>query len=76
MSGEIYIAVFNLDNEKAEVSMKIADLGKALRGKNINTRSCKGREEWSRKEVAVVNDSVSAQVEVHGSALFVLNCSQ
>lgn len=55
--------------------MKIADLGKALRGKNINTRSCEGREEWSRKEVAVVNDSVSVQVEVHGSALFVLNCS-
>ncbi|KAL8534819.1 hypothetical protein ACS0TY_010742 [Phlomoides rotata] len=72
--GEIYVAFFNLDNEKAEVSMRIADLGKALPRKKIDSASCKCREEWTGKEFGVIKGSVSTQLEIHGSALFVLNC--
>ncbi|KAK4429763.1 putative alpha-galactosidase [Sesamum alatum] len=73
--GEIYVAFFNLDDDKAEVSMRIADLAKAFPGKNFSTASCKCREEWSGKDFGVVRDSLSAQVEIHGCALFVLNCT-
>lgn len=73
-SGEIYVAFFNLDNQKAEISMRIADLAKVLPGKNFNTALCKCREEWSGKDFGVVKESLSTQVEIHGCALFVLNC--
>ncbi|KAL0385455.1 UNVERIFIED_CONTAM: hypothetical protein Sradi_2939800 [Sesamum radiatum] len=73
--GEIYVAFFNLDDDKAEVSMRIDDLAKAFPGKNFNTGSCKCREEWSGKDFGVVRDSLSTQVEIHGCALFVINCT-
>ncbi|KAL0421464.1 UNVERIFIED_CONTAM: hypothetical protein Slati_3169300 [Sesamum latifolium] len=73
--GEIYVAFFNLDDDKAEVSMRIDDLAKAFPGKNFNTASCKCREEWSGEDFGVVRDSLSTQVEIHGCALFVLNCT-
>ncbi|KAK4402714.1 hypothetical protein Sango_1012100 [Sesamum angolense] len=52
--GEIYVAFFNLDDKKAEVSMRIDDLAKAFPGKNLNSASCKCREEWSGKDFGVV----------------------
>ncbi|KAI3467609.1 hypothetical protein Pfo_024272 [Paulownia fortunei] len=73
--GEIYVAFFNLGHQKAEISMKIADLAKALPGKDFSTASCKCREEWSGKDFGVVKESLSTQVEIHGCALFVLNCT-
>ncbi|GER25359.1 alpha-galactosidase/alpha-n-acetylgalactosaminidase [Striga asiatica] len=73
--GEIYAAIFNLDTEKAEISMRINDLRKALPGKDFERASCKCREEWTAKDFGVVNDSISTQVETHGVALFVLNCT-
>ncbi|KAK6160287.1 hypothetical protein DH2020_003668 [Rehmannia glutinosa] len=73
--GEIYVAFFNLDHQKAEISMRIVDLAKALPGKDFKTASCKSREEWSGKDFGVVKDSLSTQVETHGCALFVLNCT-
>ncbi|KAL9151594.1 hypothetical protein ABFS82_11G061900 [Erythranthe guttata] len=73
--GEIYVAIFNLNDQKADISIKIADLGKAIPGKNFDKASCKSREEWSRKDFGDVKDSVSAQIETHGCALFVLNCT-
>ncbi|KAL6569159.1 hypothetical protein OROHE_003440 [Orobanche hederae] len=73
--GEIYAALFNLDQHKVEISVKIKDLGKALPGKDFDTASCKCREEWSGKDFGVVKDTLSTQVDIHGVALFVLNCT-
>ncbi|KAJ4710990.1 Alpha-galactosidase [Melia azedarach] len=72
--GEIYVAFFNLNNEKTVISAKLSDLGKALPSKNINGYSCKGREVWSGKDYGVLEKSISAAIEMHGCALFVLNC--
>lgn len=55
--------------------MKIADLAKVLPGKDFSSALCKCIEEWSGKDFGVVKDSVSTQVEIHGCALFILNCS-
>lgn len=74
LPGEIYVAFFNLGDQKTDVSMRVAELGKVLPGKNFSTALCKCREEWSGKNFGVV-DSFSTKVEVHGCALFVLNCS-
>ncbi|CAA0814105.1 Melibiase family protein [Striga hermonthica] len=73
--GEIYAAIFNLDTQKAEISMRISDLRKALPGKDFERASCKCKEEWTAKDFGVVNDSISTQVETHGVALFILNCT-
>jgi len=51
--GEIYIAFFNLNPAKTVISAKISDLAKVLPGKNLNGTSCKCREVWSGKEIAV-----------------------
>lgn len=73
--GEIYVAFFNLNPEKTVISAKISDLEKALPGKtNLNEASCKSREVWSGKDFGVTELSISMAVEMHGSALFVLNC--
>ncbi|XP_062158370.1 alpha-galactosidase [Alnus glutinosa] len=72
--GEIYIAFFNLNPAKTVISAKISDLAKVLPGKNLNGTSCKGREVWSGKEIAVTDQTISMAVEIHGSVLFVLNC--
>ncbi|KAL6562694.1 hypothetical protein OROGR_003701 [Orobanche gracilis] len=73
--GEIYVALFNLDHHKVEISVKIKDLGKALPGKDFDTASCKCREEWSGKDFGVVKDTLSTRVDIHGVALFILNCT-
>lgn len=72
--GEIYIAFFNLNPAKTVISAKISDLAKVLPGKNLNGTSCKCREVWSGKEIAVTDQTISMAVEIHGSVLFVLNC--
>ncbi|KAL3649814.1 hypothetical protein CASFOL_006217 [Castilleja foliolosa] len=73
--GKVYVAIFNLDEQEAEVSMRISDLAKALPGKDYGAGSCKCREEWSTKDFGVVKDSVSTQLNIHGCALFVINCT-
>lgn len=72
--GEIYVAFFNLNPEKTVISAKVSDMAKVFPGKNLNQTSCKGREIWSGKDFGVTKDSISMAVEIHGSALFVLNC--
>uniref|UniRef100_A0A3N7FLE9 Alpha-galactosidase n=1 Tax=Populus trichocarpa TaxID=3694 RepID=A0A3N7FLE9_POPTR len=72
--GEIYVALFNLNSEKTVISATISDLTKALPGKNLNATSCFGREVWSGKDFGEIKDSISMEVEMHGCALFVLNC--
>ncbi|KAJ4710991.1 Alpha-galactosidase [Melia azedarach] len=66
--GEIYVAFFNLNNEKTVISAKLSDLGKALPSKNINGYPCKGREVWSGEDYGVLENSISAAIEMHGCA--------
>ncbi|XP_051122041.1 uncharacterized protein LOC127245295 [Andrographis paniculata] len=69
----VYLALFNLDTNRAEISAKIQDLGKAIPGRRFG--SCRAREVWSGKDFGDVKDTVSATVESHGTALFELYCS-
>ncbi|CAK7332521.1 unnamed protein product [Dovyalis caffra] len=72
--GEIYVALFNLNSEKTVISAKISDMSKALPGRNLNWTSCHGGEVWSKKDFGDIKDLISVEVEVHGCALFVLDC--
>ncbi|KAJ6431083.1 hypothetical protein OIU84_018556 [Salix udensis] len=72
--GEIYVALFNLNSEKTVISATISDLTKALPGRSLNATSCHGTEVWSGKDFGKIKDSISMEVEIHGCALFVLNC--
>ncbi|KAK7318670.1 hypothetical protein RJT34_03375 [Clitoria ternatea] len=71
--GEIYLAFFNLSEEKAEIYVKTAYLAKVLPDKSIN--SCKGKELWSGKDVITRQGTLSINVEIHGCALFILSCN-
>ncbi|KAF2282245.1 hypothetical protein GH714_043886 [Hevea brasiliensis] len=74
--GEIYVAFFNLNPEKTIISAKISDMAKVFPGKNWNQTSCRCREVWSGKDFGVLKDSITMAVEMHGSALFVLNSTR
>ncbi|CAN8266426.1 unnamed protein product [Cochlearia groenlandica] len=73
--GEVYVAFFNLNLVKTTISAKISDIAKALNKKNLEGALCKSHELWSGKDFGPTKDLVSIQVESHGSALFVLHCS-
>ncbi|WCJ38572.1 Melibiase family protein [Euphorbia peplus] len=71
--GEIYVAFFNLNPQKTIISAKILDIGKVIRpGKSLT--SCQSNEVWSGKAF-LVKDSISMEVEMHGTALFVIRCN-
>ncbi|XP_027365451.1 uncharacterized protein LOC113872246 isoform X2 [Abrus precatorius] len=70
--GEIYLAFFNLSDEKTVIYAKTSYLARVLPDKSIN--SCKGKELWSGKDVITTQGTLSMNVEVHGCALFILNC--
>ncbi|XP_002530047.2 uncharacterized protein LOC8283467 [Ricinus communis] len=72
--GEIYVALFNLNQEKTVITAKISDMAKVLPEENLNNTSCRGREVWSGKYFGVIKDSISTTVNIHGCALFVLHC--
>ncbi|CAN0929332.1 unnamed protein product [Linum grandiflorum] len=75
-AGEIYLAFFNLNSteKNAKVSVKVSEIAaRVSRGRKVG--SCEGREVWSGKDMGVMNESVSMAVDVHGCALFVLNCT-
>ncbi|KAG5236188.1 alpha-galactosidase [Salix suchowensis] len=72
--GEVYVALFNLNSEKTVISATISDLTGALPGRSLNATSCHGTEVWSGKDLGEIKDSISMEVEMHGCALFVLNC--
>ncbi|KAF2292786.1 hypothetical protein GH714_028939 [Hevea brasiliensis] len=76
VKGEIYVAFFNLNPEKTIISAKISDMAKVFPGKNWNQTSCRCREVWSGKDFGVLKDSITMAVEMHGSALFVLNSTR
>ncbi|KAK7372590.1 hypothetical protein VNO80_05975 [Phaseolus coccineus] len=71
-TGEIYVAFFNLNSEKATISANIVDLA-IVDPSRRKLRLCEGTETWSRT-IIKTNDTFSAEVASHGSALFVLHC--
>ncbi|KAJ7956766.1 Alpha-galactosidase [Quillaja saponaria] len=73
--GEIYIAFFNLNAQKMVISTKTSDLARVLPDRNLNWNSCKCIEVWSGKDIEITQETISLAVEIHGTALFVLNCS-
>ncbi|XP_061372288.1 uncharacterized protein LOC133314780 isoform X2 [Gastrolobium bilobum] len=72
-NGEIYVAFFNLSENKTVISAQTADLAKVLPGRDFS--SCKSTEVWSGKDLVITQGTLSIEVEIHGSALFVLNCN-
>ncbi|RHN42854.1 putative alpha-galactosidase [Medicago truncatula] len=72
-NGEVYLAFFNLNEQKTPVYAKTSDLGKVFPGRRI--KSCQGTEVWSGKNVVTTQGTISVDVEVHGCALFVLHCN-
>ncbi|MCI13417.1 alpha-galactosidase [Trifolium medium] len=71
--GEVYVAFFNLSEQKAVISAQTSDLAKVLPGRDSS--SCKGSEVWSGSDIVITQGTLSAEVEMHGTALFVLNCN-
>ncbi|XP_054821332.1 uncharacterized protein LOC129320140 isoform X2 [Prosopis cineraria] len=71
--GQIYVAFFNLNEEKTMISMELSDLVKVLPGTDFS--SCKCKEVWSGKDIVIVEGKLSLAVAKHGCALFVLHCS-
>ncbi|TKY60227.1 Alpha-galactosidase mel1 [Spatholobus suberectus] len=70
--GEIYLAFFNLSEQKAVIYAKTSYLAKVLPDRSIDT--CKGKEVWSGTDVVTTQGTISMNVEIHGCALFALNC--
>ncbi|XP_019464188.1 PREDICTED: uncharacterized protein LOC109362678 isoform X2 [Lupinus angustifolius] len=70
--GEVYVAFFNLSEQKTLIYAQISNLAKVLPGRSFN--SCKGKELWSGKDIVTKEKTLSIEVEIHGCALFVLNC--
>ncbi|XP_077223816.1 uncharacterized protein LOC143857282 [Tasmannia lanceolata] len=73
--GEIYLAFFNLNPEKVEISANIADLAKVLPKKYLRKDSCSCTEVWTAKNFGTTKSKLSTAVETHGCALFVLECN-
>ncbi|RDX91533.1 aglB, partial [Mucuna pruriens] len=72
VEGEIYLAFFNLSEQKTVIYAKTSYLAKVLPDRSIE--SCKGKEVWSGMDVITTQGTLSINVETHGCALFVLNC--
>ncbi|KAG4975367.1 hypothetical protein JHK82_032252 [Glycine max] len=72
--GEVYVAFFNLSEQKRVISAKTSDLAKVLPGRDFS--SCQGSEVWSGDAIEITQGTLSTAVEVHGSALIVLNCNE
>ncbi|XP_028752356.1 probable alpha-galactosidase B [Neltuma alba] len=69
--GEVYVAFFNLNEQKTVISAKTSDLAKVIPG---NYNACECREVWSGKDFDARHGTLSAEVEKRGCALLVLNC--
>ncbi|PWA98083.1 melibiase family protein [Artemisia annua] len=71
--GEVYLAYFNLTPAKTVISTTVSSLTKAFPAINFGSCSCK--EIWSEKDYGTLQHSLSASVESHGCALFILTCT-
>ncbi|KAK8928861.1 Alpha-galactosidase [Platanthera zijinensis] len=74
--GEIYLSFFNLSPVSTTIYTNVRDLSKVLDSKFVGNSSCDSHEVWTGKNFAVVGGTLSATVQGHGSAVFVLNCHQ
>nr|KYP73150.1 Alpha-N-acetylgalactosaminidase [Cajanus cajan] len=72
--GVIYVAFFNLVDEKTTISANIADLAIAIPGRKRKLRVCAGTEIWSNVYLRIRN-TFSIELSAHGCALFVLKCA-
>lgn len=71
--GEVYLAYFNLNTQRTVISTTISNLSKAF--PMINFGSCSCKEVWSGKDYGSLQHSLSASVDSHGVALFILTCT-
>ncbi|XP_042496030.1 uncharacterized protein LOC122075167 isoform X2 [Macadamia integrifolia] len=72
--GEIYLSFFNLSPDRMVISANIRDLDKVLPGRDLSKASCRYSEVFSGKDYGVAKQAISIDVEMHASALFILNC--
>ncbi|KAJ1405339.1 Ricin B, lectin domain [Sesbania bispinosa] len=68
--GEIYMAFFNLSEQKTAIYAKTSYLAKVFPDRRIN--SCQGKEVWSGKDVITTQGTISIDVETHGSTAAVI----
>lgn len=73
-SDEIYIAFFNLSNQKTVISTNLSKLAKVLQGRNIKPGSCSCAEVWSGRNSRTLGWTLAESVEPHGCSLFILKC--
>ncbi|KAL8253616.1 hypothetical protein R6Q59_031837 [Mikania micrantha] len=71
--GKVYLAYFNLNPTRTVVTTTVSSLSKTFPAKNFG--SCSSKEVWSGKDYGSLRHSLSAPVESHGSALFILTCT-
>nr|KYP75753.1 putative alpha-galactosidase [Cajanus cajan] len=71
--GEVYVAFFNLSEQKTVISAQTSDLAKFLPDRNFG--SCQGSEVWSGDAIEITQGTFSTAVEIHGTALIVLDCN-
>ncbi|KAH7681574.1 Glycoside hydrolase family 27 protein [Dioscorea alata] len=72
--GEIYLAFFNLYNQRNRISAKVEDFAEVLKGNFPSNCSYDGKEIWTGKQFHMLSGTISMMVEKHGSVLFVLTC--
>ncbi|KAJ4960513.1 hypothetical protein NE237_020423 [Protea cynaroides] len=70
--GEIYLSIFNLTPDRMELSSNLPSLANLLPGRD--TSKCRASEVFTGKDYGVAT-VVSIEVETHGAALFILNCT-
>ncbi|XP_054817768.1 alpha-galactosidase-like [Prosopis cineraria] len=70
--GEIYVAIFNLNEKVANTKMDISYIREMLPVKG-NFSTCTGSDLWSPVN-EVANGTLLANVEAHACALFTLTC--
>lgn len=77
-SGQVYVALFNLDTVTLKISIKVDDINNTSQNEEIttnNAKNCTGFEVWSGQDLGVVGDKIAIDVVSHGCALIVLTCN-
>lgn len=75
ITGQIYVAFFNLNDDWATITAQKSDLAKELPGTKLSTGSCKGTEAWSGQDLGIIGQTISFSVIPHGAAVIVLQCT-
>ena len=61
-SPDKYVAVFNLDDQAAEVSVRWSELGLG--------HKCEVRDLWEKSNLGAVDDAFAPKIEPHGAGLY------